>query len=144
MSRLPQLIALGLSATLAACAHGAAPVSSAPDYSPIVGSAAPANARFYADCLAQAAANATYVRASDGGGDELILFTCMGAPAMAFYDALSPWSAQIGSAFEHEGRAYRSTAKVQRNLFGVDFCSTRAGADPLCIITFNAGDFLDQ
>lgn len=144
MSRLRPLIALGTAATLAACAHGAEPVNSTPDYSPMVGSLAPANARFYADCIAQAAANATYVRASDGGGDELILFTCTGAPAMAFYDALGSWSAQIGSAFEHAGRSYRSTAKVQRNLFGVDSCSTQAGADPRCVITFNAGDFLDQ
>lgn len=138
------ILASALSATLSACAHGASTVPMAPDYSPIVGSPAPANARLYADCIAQAAANNTFVRASDGGDDTLILFTCTGAPATAFYDALGPWSAQIGSAFEREGRSYRSTAKVQRNLFGVDVCSAVGDADHRCVLTFNAGDFLDQ
>ena len=137
------LIALVL-ATLSACAHGGQTEATAPDYAPIVGSPAPANARFYADCIAQAAASGTFVRASDGGGDELILFTCTGLPAAAFYDALGPWSAKIGSAFDHDGRRYRSTARVQRNLFGVDSCSAIGNADHRCVITFNAGDFLDQ
>ena len=92
----------------------------------------------------RAGADEAWTWASDGGGDELILFTCTGAPAHAFYDALGPWSARIGSAFEHDGRVYRSTAKVQANLFGVDSCSTANGADPRCVLTFNAGDFLDQ
>jgi hypothetical protein len=83
-------------------------------------------------------------RASDGGGDELILFTCTGAPARAFYDALGPWSVRLGTGFLHDGRSYRSTAKVQANMFGVDSCSVDASdADPRCVITFNAGDFLD-
>ena len=73
----------------------------------------------------------------------LILFTCAGAPARAFYEALGPWSARFGSAFDHDGRSYRSTAKVQANMFGVDSCSVVAGADHRCVITFNAGDFLD-
>lgn len=128
---------------LAACAHGAAPMASAPDYTSIVGDPAPANARYYVDCIAQAAATGSYRRAADGGGDELILFACTGAPARAFYDALGPWSIAHDSAFEHDGRSYRSTAKVQANMFGVDSCSTVADADPRCVITFNAGDFLD-
>jgi len=115
-----------------------------PDYAPLAGEPAPPHARLYADCLAQAAGNGTYRRAADGGGDELILFTCTGAPAQAFYDALGPWSAQIGSGFEHDGRSYRSTAKVQANLFRVDSCSAAGGADHRCVLTFNAGDFLDQ
>ena len=130
-------------ASLAACAHGPDPVAGPPDYAPIAGDPAPPNARLYADCIGQAAAAGTYRRASDGGGDELILFTCTGAPAKAFYDALGPWSAQLDSAFEHEGRAYRSTARVQANMFGVDSCSAASGADHRCVITFNAGDFLD-
>ncbi|MGV9009741.1 hypothetical protein [Brevundimonas sp.] len=138
------MIALALAATLSACSHGGQTAATAPDYAPIVGSPAPTNARFYADCIAQAAASGTFVRASDGGGDELILFTCTGSPAAAFYDALGPWSAQIGSAFDHGGRRYRATARVQRNLFGVDSCSAFGDADHRCVITFNAGDFLDQ
>lgn len=132
-----------LLAALSACAHApeAAPVG--PDYTPIAGDPAPPNARYYADCIGQAATSGTFRRASDGGGDELILFTCTGAAARAFYDALGPWSARLGSAFDHEGRTYRSTAKVVANMFGVDSCSAASDADHRCVITFNAGDFLD-
>lgn len=129
---------------MAACASAPDGPPAAPDYAPIAGEPAPANARLYADCIGQAAAAGTYRRASDGGGDELILFTCTGAPARAFFEALAPWSAKIDSAFDHDGRSYRSTAQVQRNLFGVDSCSAANGTDHRCVITFNAGDFLDQ
>ena len=137
------LAASALLAT-AACATTPDPVMGPADFTPIVGQTAPPHARLYADCIGQAAGAGTYVRASDGSGDELILFTCTGAPARAFYDALGPWSASIGSAFEYDGRSYRSTAKVITNMFGVDSCSTAGGADHRCIITFNAGDFVDQ
>lgn len=136
-------IALAAAVSLAACAHAPEAVEGPPDYAPISGDPAPFNARYYADCIGQAAATGSYRRAADGGGDELILFTCTDAPARAFYDALGLWSARIDSAFEHEGRSYRSTAKVQTNLFGVDSCSAAAGGDHRCVITFNAGDFLD-
>ncbi len=144
MRHTSSLAGLALTAALAACAHAPESAPSAADYSPIVGDPAPANARLYADCIGQAAAAGAYRRASDAGGDELILFTCSGAPARAFYDALGPWSARIDSAFDHDGRAYRSTAKVRRNLFGVDSCSAANGADHRCVITFNAGDFVDD
>lgn len=144
MRHRPLLVVAVLGAALTACAHAPAAVVAAPNYAPIAGDPAPANARLYADCIAQAAAAGTYRRAAEGGGDELILFTCTGAPARAFYDALGPWSARIGSAFDHDGRGYRSTAKVQANMFGTDSCSAANGADHRCVITFNAGDFLDQ
>ena len=136
--------AIVLVAALSACAHGPQGAIAAPDYSPIVGEPAPPNARFYADCIGQAAASGTFRRASDGGGDELILFDCTGAPARAFWDALGPWSVAYDSAFNHDSRRYRSTAKVVANMFGVDSCSVNAtDADHRCVITFNAGDFLD-
>jgi hypothetical protein len=144
MRHVIAVASLALALSIAACAHAPDRVIAPPDYSPLTGEPAPANARFYADCIGQAAAAGTYRRASDGGGDELILFTCTGAPARAFYDALGAWSARIGSAFSHDGRSYRSTAKVQANMFGVDSCSAANGEDHRCVITFNAGDFLDQ
>lgn len=137
------LAGLALTAALSACAHAPDAPTSAPDYSPIAGDLAPPNARLYADCIGQAASGGAYRTASDGEGDELILFTCTGAHARAFFDALGPWSARIDSAFSHDGRTYRSTAKVKRDLFGVDSCSSVNGADHRCVITFNAGDFLD-
>lgn len=145
MRPLPLFAALSLATALTACAHGPdAAVLSAPDYTPLAGEPAPPNARYYADCLGQAAASGAYRRAADGGGDELILFTCTGAPARAFYDALGPWSVRLDSAFQHDGRTYRSTAKVVANMYGVDSCSAADGADHRCVITFNAGDFLDD
>jgi len=143
MRPIASCAAVGLLAALTGCAHAPAAVTTAPDYAPITGDPAPPNARYYADCIAQAAGTGDFRRASDGGGDELILFTCIGAPASAFWDALGPWSVAHDSAFEHDGRSYRSTARVERNMFGVDSCSTAAGTDHRCVITFNAGDFLD-
>lgn len=143
MRRMVRPLALLLFASLVtACAHGPAPGAPAPDYAPITGDPAPPNARNYADCIGQAAASGTYRRASDGG-DELILFTCTGTPARAFYDALGLWSVRLGTGFLYEGRSYRSTARVQANMFGVDSCSVAGDADHRCIISFNAGDFLD-
>lgn len=143
MRRIPPFTSVILLVGLTACAHAPEAAPTAPDHTPIAGEPAPPNARLYADCIGQAATSGTFRRAADGGGDELILFTCTGAPARAFYDALGPWSARIGSAFDHEGRSYRSTAKVVANMFGVDSCSAISGTDHRCVITFNAGDFLD-
>lgn len=144
MRRIPPFTSVILLVALTACAHAPEAAPTAADYAPIAGEPAPPNARLYADCIGQAATSGTFRRAADGGGDELILFTCTGAPARAFYDALGPWSARIGSAFDHEGRSYRSTAKVVANMFGVDSCSAISGTDHRCVITFNAGDFLDD
>ncbi len=135
------LVATGIALTLGACASTPDPVLP-PDYRELVGDPAPARARLYADCLKQAADTGNYRQALDGGGDELLLLTCTGAPAAAFYAALGPWSATIGSEFQYGGRTYRSTAKVQRNLFGVDHCSALADTDHRCVLSFNAGDFL--
>lgn len=142
---------IGLSAVAAtgcATVPDAGPAS--PDYSEIRVTPAPPNARLYTDCFSQAIAAGTYGRASDrvstdGSGDELLLFTCTGAPAQAMFAALGPWSARIGSEWRSEGRIWRSTSRVQRNLFGVDYCSdVEGGGGARCVITFNAGDFLDQ
>lgn len=130
--------------TSAACATtspetaGAAP----PNYTPLAGAAGGPHADLYADCLRQAAERRTY-RQVVNGGDELLLFTCYGPAAQDFYDALGPHSVAMDSAFQQDGRAYRSTAKVQRDMVGVDHCSVdAAGGEASCVLTFNAGDFL--
>lgn len=142
------LLLAGMLAT--ACVTAPELASSPPDYVEIATTPAPPNANLYTACFAQAIAAGSYRRASDrvstdGSGDELLLFTCQGAPAAALFAALGPWSARIGSEWRHDGRVWRSTARVQRNLFGVDYCSeAEAGGQARCVITFNAGDFLDQ
>ncbi|WP_421729299.1 hypothetical protein [Brevundimonas sp.] len=138
------LLTLAPAVLLAACATTPDAQPSPPDYAEIATQPAPANARLYADCFGQAIRNQTYRRAAEGG-DELLLHTCTGDAAHAMFTALGPWSAQIGSEWRAQGRVWRSTAVVQRNLIGADYCSaTEAGDDARCVITFNAGDFLDQ
>ena len=112
----------------------------APDYRPVATRPAPPAAALYAGCLAAAAGAGHYRHASDAE-TSLLVFTCTGEPARAFYDGLAAYSARIGSQFEHAGRTYRSTTRIREDLFGVDYCSTD-GTDHACSITLNAGGFL--
>ncbi len=112
-----------------------------PDYAPIAGEMAPPQARFYADCISQASGNRAWQRAQNDDST-LLLFTCTGAAARAFYEGLEARSAAIGSEFTANGRTFRSTEVVQRNLFGVDYCSTDGRGDYACVITLNTGAFL--
>lgn len=123
---------------------GAAPAPmAAPDYTPVAGEMAPPQARLYADCISQASGNRAYQRAQDDDST-LLLFTCTGAAARAFYEGLEARSAAIGSEFTSNGRTFRSTEVVQRNLFGVDYCSTDGRGDYQCVVTLNTGAFLRE
>lgn len=113
----------------------------APDYAPIAGEMAPPQARLYADCISQASGNRAYQRAQDEDST-LLLFTCTDAAARLFYEGLEARSAGIGSEFVSNGRTFRSTEVVQRNLFGVDYCSTDGRGDYACVITLNTGAFI--
>lgn len=135
-----RLLACALPALLACGSRASAPSTPAPDYRPVDAEPAPPNAKLYAACLADATANDRYQRAHDPD-TSLLLFTCTGEPARAFFDGLAAWSARIGSQFEHAGRTFRSTARVQENLFGVDYCATD-GTTHECVITLNVGDFV--
>lgn len=143
MRHLIRLVALPALLAAAACAH--APEASspvAPDYTPLDAQPAGHHARHYADCIRQAAENGTFSQVIDGG-DELLLFTCTGRVAATFYEALGPHSERMDSGWQRDGRSYRSTARVQRDLIGVDYCSIgNDGQQPQCVLTFNAGDFL--
>lgn len=117
------------------CGARAVAPTAAPDFRPVAIEPAP-RAALYADCLADAVANQRYGRATDPD-TTLLLFTCSGPSARAFFDGLAEHSAKVGSEFQRDGKTYRSTARVRRDLFGVDYCS----ADE-CVITLNAGDFV--
>jgi len=125
---------------LAACAGSKPAPVTPPDYRPISGEAASARAALYVDCLAEATAQRRVQHVHDPD-TSLLLFTCTGEPARAFYNGLAEWSAKIGSQFQHEARTYRSTARVRQNLFGVDYCATD-GTTHECVITLNAGEFV--
>jgi hypothetical protein len=114
-----------------------------PDLTPVAGSPAGAQGKLYADCVGQAAAAGTYDRTSAGDG-HLLRFNCSGEPARAFYIALEGWSAARDSQWTADGRTWRSTAKVQKDLFGVDYCSSAAEADHQCVLVMNGGDFLGR
>ncbi|WP_428152303.1 hypothetical protein [Brevundimonas sp.] len=124
--------------SVAGCATAPeATVAGPPDFSPIQTQPHP-RARLFVDCIAQATAAGAYGHAHDGDSDRL-LFTCNGAPARAFYDGLATRSATIGSEVQANGRTFRTTEIVERDLFGVDYCSTGGANDFTCIITLNTG-----
>ncbi|WP_420478472.1 hypothetical protein [Brevundimonas sp. FT23028] len=142
MRHLIRFAAVAALLATAACAHGPEAAAPPPDYTPLETRPTGPHARLYADCIRQAAERGAYRQVIDGG-DELLLFTCDGPLAAAFWQALGPHSERVGSGFEEGGRRYRSTAPVIRNLIGVDYCSVDAsGGDARCLLTFNAGDFL--
>lgn len=136
------LTALLAAVALSACAtsgrvapEAAGPVSlvAAP------GLPAPPQAKFYADCIAQAAAANTYDREAN-----LIRFTCNGAAAQAFFEGLAAYSAEIGAERTGEGRIMRFTQKVGQSVRGLDYCWQETGAAPGygCTVIFNVGAFL--
>lgn len=142
MRHLIRFAAVPVLLAAAACAHGPEAPSPPPNYALPDAQTAGPHARLYADCIRLAAAAGHYRQVIDGG-DELLLFTCSGSIADAFWAALEIHSAAVDSGWEHDGRRYRSTARVQRNLIGVDYCTVDAsGGDARCVLTFNAGDFL--
>ena len=128
-----------LAGLLAACTTSTSRPPTTPDYRAVATEPAPAQADLYAACLGEAVAAKRYARAVNED-TTLLLFTCTGEPARAFYDGLAAWATRVDSQFERGGRTYRATAKVRENLFGVDYCSVDAtGAE--CVITLNVGDF---
>ncbi len=131
---------VSLLVTAACASHATVSRPDGPDYRPVAGEPAPAAATLYTDCLADAIANHRIERVTDGS-TTLLVFTCTGDAARAFYDGLAAWSARIGSQFEHGGRTFRSTTRVRQNLFGVDYCATD-GHEHSCVLSLNVGDLL--
>lgn len=133
-------LALLLPTLLAACASTPDAPAGPADFTPVATTPAP-HARLYADCIGQAATNGTYGRAHDPD-TEIVQFTCTGAPARAFYDALAARSAEVASEVVANGRIFRSTNRIIANLLGADHCSTDGAGDYRCSLSFNAGEFL--
>jgi hypothetical protein len=131
-------LALAASIAVAGCATAPeATFAGPPDFSPIQ-TQPHARARLFVDCIAQATAAGAYGHAHSGDSDRL-LFTCNDAPARALYDGLAARSAAIGTEAQVDGRTFRTTEIVERDLFGVDYCSTGGANDFTCVITLNTG-----
>ncbi|HST91419.1 MAG TPA: hypothetical protein VLJ13_04400 [Brevundimonas sp.] len=124
----------------AACMHSPKSPAAPADFSPIAVQPSE-RARLYADCLHEAVTAGRYGRAHDED-TELVVFTCTGPAARAFFDGLGDWSAAVGSQVETDGRVVRSTNPVARDLFGVDYCARGAAGEHSCSISLNAGAFL--
>jgi len=69
-------------------------------------------------------------------------FTCTGAPAQRFYEALGALEDGAVSIWKDAERTFRASAVVKEDLFGVDYCSTSPANDPVCQIVLNTGAFL--
>ena len=114
-----------------------------PSYIVDPGQPAPAQARFYADCIAASVAAYSFDREAS-----TIRFHCDGAPARAFYEGLAAWSTVHNSEVIAEGRTWRFTEKMIQNPSGLDYCWRAPGTDPQlsygCTIVLNAGAFLGQ
>ena len=134
----------GVLAAMALCACASTPAPRpfevAADLSEPAASAAPAKTVLYTDCISQAISSNKVAHVADAD-TKLIRFTCSGAPAQRFYEALAVLGDQAVSVWQADGRTYRATAKVKKSLFGADYCSTGAGG-AVCHIVLNAGSLL--
>jgi len=126
---------------LAACGGSPPPQPVAPDYSPVPGQAVTTGGQMVVGCVRQAIQADRYDMIGDDGESRLIRFTCEGAEAQRLFDALAVRSAEIGSEWVDAGVTFRSTERIQQNLYGADMCS-RDGAGYRCTFNLNLGGFI--
>ncbi len=134
--RLVVLAAIAPMLLTAACASVPEPAG-APDFTPIATTPS-THARLYGDCIAQAVAADRYGHAYDEV--HVVIFTCEGPPARAFFEALGPWSQALGSEVIVGGRTIRPTTRIERDLFAADYCE-QDGASYRCAISLRTGEF---
>ena len=127
--------ALVLSTT--ACASGPGKPAGPPNLVEAAGGPAPPQARFYSDCIRQAATTGRVDREG-----MTLRYRCTDGPARAFYDGLAEWSAREKSEITGEGRTWRFTSRMERNPSGLDFCSTGGPEDYRCTVVLRVGEFL--
>ncbi len=136
--RFAVMIAAAFALTACATSGGDDVPSGPPTLVVAPGLPAPAQSRFYVDCIAQAAAANTYDREGN-----VLRFHCDGAPAQRFYERLAAWSAEIGSQYEAEGVTWRFTSTIRENPSFRDFC--RHGPQGYdCTVVLNVGEFLAE
>jgi hypothetical protein len=138
--RKPWIAMAALALSACASAPDAPPPFVAPDFTEFTPSAAPARTILYTDCIAQAIERPAVARLAREDA-ELIRFTCAGAPAQRFYEALALMGGEAVSVWQADGRTFRATAKIKRDLFGADYCSSGPGG-AVCQIVLNTGSFL--
>jgi hypothetical protein len=107
----------------------------------------PPQAAFYADCIAQSAAEHTYYR--DTRMDEVLRFNCAGDVAQRFFDGLAARSAAQQSEMVVGMRTWRFTNRIETDTIGLDYCwrdQPNTNAEPVyaCTVVLNVGDFLKE
>ena len=123
---------------LGACATGGDEIAGPPTLTETPGSPAPPQARFYADCIAQAAGARTFDRENN-----TLRFRCTGAPARAFFDGMAAWTAaRPGMQVTEGGRTWRYTQPIRRNPSGLDYCVMDGAGEHRCVVVLNVGAFL--
>jgi hypothetical protein len=132
------IIAAALLVAACASTSDAAP-SGPPALMVVPGQPAPAQARFYADCIAQAAQAQTYDREAN-----VLRFHCDGLTAQRFFDGLAAWSAEIGAQYEADGVTWRFSTPIRENPSFVDFCRRTREARYDCTVVLNVGEFLAE
>lgn len=135
------LTAVLMALTTAACATGGGGTAAPPDLAPVAGRPLTPTGRLVLACVDRARTSGGVDMIADDGEGRMIRFTCTGAPAEALFGALQPRSAAIGSEWIDGGVVHRSTERMQRNLYGLDFCR-RDGAAHACVFNLNLGAFI--
>ena len=132
----------GLLLLAGACASAPEPVAPAgpPDVRLTAGLQAPPQARLYAECISEAAETGSYQRERDG---KTLRFTCTGATAKWFFDALGQWSAKVGSEYVADGTTWRFSQKLIKDSYGIDGCSRDAAGEHRCVVILNVGEFIE-
>lgn len=130
---------------LSGCAsQGGAEVPAAgPDLTPIAGQAVTPTGHLVLTCVRQAMDAFTFDMVGDDGDSRLIRFTCRGGEAEALFNALAERSAAIGSEWQTGTVTYRSTERIERNLYGSDMC-WRDADSYACQFNLNLGGFIQQ
>ncbi len=134
-------LALALSAlALTACASsGAEAPSGPPTLVTAPGQPAPAQSRFFADCINEAVAANTFDREAN-----VLRFRCEGTTAQRFYERLASYSPRIGAEYQADGTTWRFTSPIRENPSFRDFCRRSADARYDCTVVLNIGEFLEE
>jgi len=134
-------LVLALSAlVLTACASsGAEAPSGPPTLVAASGQPAPAQSRFFTDCITQAVAADSVDREAN-----VLRFHCEGETAQRFYERLASYSPRIGAEYEADGATWRFTSPIRENPSFRDFCRRSADARYDCTIVLNIGEFLEE
>lgn len=141
LNRSLALIGSSTALMAAGCATSRPQPAVTPNYSPIVGQSITVNGELYAGCIREATLAKHYNVTADGA-TKMLRFECTGEAARHLYEALAKWSISQRSEWISEGRTWRSTQRIKKDLFGADYCSTGGASDFRCDIVLNVGDFL--